>query len=51
MVVQAMMRDGTYLDLLCAECVEVGNQPPILLHDMYADMVKQQRKIQKKKRT
>ena len=30
------------LDSLCDECVEVGNQPPILLHDMYADMVKQQ---------
>lgn len=43
MVVQAvMMREGMDLDSLCAECVEVGNQPPILLHDMYADMVKQQ---------
>ena len=43
MVVQAvMMRDGMDLDSLCAECVEVGNQPPILLHDMYADMIKQQ---------
>ena len=30
------------LDSLCDVCVEVGNQPPILLHDMYADMVKQQ---------
>ncbi len=43
MVVQAvMMRDGMTEDELYETVMEVGNQPPILLHEMYEEMANEE---------
>lgn len=40
MVVQAvMMRDSMEEEELCESVLEVAKQPPILLHEMYQDMI------------